>query len=231
MMRTGWLMDDLSSVRRRGTHPGGVPRRSTRRHRHHRLPTRSGRRVTATLYVIQNCVKYDTPRVSTRIEGRPVVKYWHDVGPWMQPDVRGLARPARNPDLLLTDPSAVHGPRSRTACRQRSNLGRSSSHPNQRGIQMRILITGISGFIGQALASQLLTDGHEVHGLYEHDTSRAKNPGVQHQHVVNLTDHEQVEEVIKTVHPRRCCIWRHAARWRCRFATTSRSQRSTTSPS
>jgi nucleoside-diphosphate-sugar epimerase len=66
---------------------------------------------------------------------------------------------------------------------------------------MRILITGISGFIGQALASQLLTDGHEVHGLYEHDTSMAKNPGVQHQHVVNLTDHERVEEVIETVQP------------------------------
>jgi nucleoside-diphosphate-sugar epimerase len=66
---------------------------------------------------------------------------------------------------------------------------------------MRILITGISGFIGQHLANQLLADGHEVHGLYEHEESRAKNPAVTHQHVVNLTDHQGIEDVIKHVRP------------------------------
>jgi nucleoside-diphosphate-sugar epimerase len=66
---------------------------------------------------------------------------------------------------------------------------------------MRILITGISGFIGQALANQLLADGHEVHGLYEHEESRAKNPAVAHQHVVNLTDHRGIEAVIADVSP------------------------------
>jgi UDP-glucose 4-epimerase len=66
---------------------------------------------------------------------------------------------------------------------------------------MRILITGISGFIGQHLADQLLIDGHEVHGLYEHPESRAKNPAVVHQHVVNLTDHEGVEKLIKEISP------------------------------
>lgn len=68
---------------------------------------------------------------------------------------------------------------------------------------MRILITGISGFIGQHLAEQLIADGHEVHGLYEHPESRAKNPHVSHsrQHVANLTNHEAIETVIKTVQP------------------------------
>jgi nucleoside-diphosphate-sugar epimerase len=68
---------------------------------------------------------------------------------------------------------------------------------------MRILITGISGFIGQYLAEGLAADGHEVHGLYEHPESRAKNQTVaeEHKHVVNLTNHEAVEALIADVRP------------------------------
>jgi nucleoside-diphosphate-sugar epimerase len=68
---------------------------------------------------------------------------------------------------------------------------------------MRILITGISGFIGQALAQTLTDDGHEVHGLYEHPESELKNPTVRkkHKHVVNLTDHPAVEDLVKRVQP------------------------------
>jgi hypothetical protein len=40
-------------------------------------------------YVIQNCVKYDTADLAV-IKDRPAVKYWHDVGPWLQAGVRGL---------------------------------------------------------------------------------------------------------------------------------------------
>jgi nucleoside-diphosphate-sugar epimerase len=67
----------------------------------------------------------------------------------------------------------------------------------------RVLITGISGFIGQHLAEQFKVDGHEVHGVYEHPESCAKNPSVPdwHKHVVNLTDHEAVEAVVKRVQP------------------------------
>ena len=67
---------------------------------------------------------------------------------------------------------------------------------------MRILITGISGFIGQHLADQLTADGHEIHGLYEHEESKAKNaiPESQ-QHVVNLSDFQGVEEVVKKAQP------------------------------
>ena len=68
---------------------------------------------------------------------------------------------------------------------------------------MRVLITGISGFIGGYLAEQLIADGHEVHGLYEHAESRSKNPTVQdrNKHVVNLTDHEAIENLIEALQP------------------------------
>jgi GDP-4-dehydro-6-deoxy-D-mannose reductase len=68
---------------------------------------------------------------------------------------------------------------------------------------VRILITGISGFIGQHLAEALTGDGHEIHGVYEHPESRAKNPTVagEHKHVVNLADHETVERTIAKVQP------------------------------
>jgi hypothetical protein len=38
-------------------------------------------------YVIQNCVKYALADLEV-IKDRPAVKYWHDVGPWLQPGVR-----------------------------------------------------------------------------------------------------------------------------------------------
>lgn len=38
-------------------------------------------------YVIQNCVKYTLDDLKAA-EGRPVTKYWHDVGPWLQPECR-----------------------------------------------------------------------------------------------------------------------------------------------
>src|SRR6266498_125218 len=47
-----------------------------------------GVNVTCDRYVIHNCVKYDLKDLEW-LEGLPVVKYHHDVGPWLQPDVRG----------------------------------------------------------------------------------------------------------------------------------------------
>jgi hypothetical protein len=47
-------------------------------------------------YVIQNCVTY-TPKDLERTDGKPAVKYWHDVGPHIQPRVHEwLAENARN---------------------------------------------------------------------------------------------------------------------------------------
>jgi hypothetical protein len=39
-------------------------------------------------YVIQNCVTYSLDDLLA-LEGKPVTKYWHDVGPWLQTGVRG----------------------------------------------------------------------------------------------------------------------------------------------
>jgi hypothetical protein len=38
-------------------------------------------------YVIQNCVHYTLEHLQV-LTGKPVVKYWHDVGPWLQDGVR-----------------------------------------------------------------------------------------------------------------------------------------------
>jgi GDP-4-dehydro-6-deoxy-D-mannose reductase len=67
---------------------------------------------------------------------------------------------------------------------------------------LRILITGVSGFIGQAL-SKRFADGHEVHGVYESPESKAKNPEIVkgHKHLADLTDHAAIEELIQFVQP------------------------------
>jgi len=42
---------------------------------------------TCDAYVIQNCVSYSLADLQA-IRDKPAVKYWHDVGPWLQEDVR-----------------------------------------------------------------------------------------------------------------------------------------------
>ena len=37
---------------------------------------------------------------------------------------------------------------------------------------MNVLITGITGFIGSRLASRLVKDGYNVHGLVRHTSER-----------------------------------------------------------
>lgn len=38
-------------------------------------------------YVVHNCVQYHIEDFRA-IEGKPVIKYWHDIGPWISPEVR-----------------------------------------------------------------------------------------------------------------------------------------------
>lgn len=66
---------------------------------------------------------------------------------------------------------------------------------------MRILITGVSGFIGQHLVDDL--GEHEVHGLYERPTSLEKNPQIpaERKYVCDLRDSSQVEYVVDRVQP------------------------------
>ncbi|MFQ5527144.1 MAG: NAD-dependent epimerase/dehydratase family protein [Thermoanaerobaculia bacterium] len=62
---------------------------------------------------------------------------------------------------------------------------------------MRILITGVSGFLGRHLASTLLTDGHEVFGLGLADGGTA---GVVEEHV-DVLDRSALQAAIRRIDP------------------------------
>jgi glycosyltransferase involved in cell wall biosynthesis len=88
MTRVGWLADDASQIggaeltqaEFRDAAPEGVEIID--------CPP-GGVDQDCDAYVVQNCVKYDTADLAV-INDRPAVKYWHDVGPWLQPGVREL---------------------------------------------------------------------------------------------------------------------------------------------
>jgi glycosyltransferase involved in cell wall biosynthesis len=85
-MRIGWLVDDpiatggaeLTQAEFATAAPEGVEI----------VPCPAGDIDTSCdRYVIHNCVKYTLDDLH-KIEGKPTVKYWHDVGPWLQPECR-----------------------------------------------------------------------------------------------------------------------------------------------
>lgn len=66
---------------------------------------------------------------------------------------------------------------------------------------MRILITGVSGFIGQALTKAL--SGHELFGLYERPHTMRKNPEIldHRKYMCDMRDATQVEYVVDRIQP------------------------------
>lgn len=66
---------------------------------------------------------------------------------------------------------------------------------------MRVLVTGISGFIGQYLAKYLLEHEYDVHGLYEHEASFSKNPDEVIKHVASLTDFTAIDDLVEELQP------------------------------
>lgn len=60
---------------------------------------------------------------------------------------------------------------------------------------MKVLITGISGFIGQYLSKRLAANGYEVHGLYQEGDIRP------YTHIADLRDKDAIEAIIKEVQP------------------------------
>jgi hypothetical protein len=86
MTRVGWLADEagyvggaeLTTAEHRAAVPAGVEIIDC-------PPGAVVKRLDA--YVIENCVLYTTSDLE-RTAGSPVTKYWHDVGPHIQPSVR-----------------------------------------------------------------------------------------------------------------------------------------------
>lgn len=86
-MRIGWLADtsdmkggaELTQEEFRAAAPPGIEIVD--------CPP-NGVDATCDQYVIQNCVTYFLPDLLP-LEGKDVIKYWHDVGPWVQDGVRG----------------------------------------------------------------------------------------------------------------------------------------------
>lgn len=66
----------------------------------------------------------------------------------------------------------------------------------------RLLVTGVSGFIGQALVAAL-DDAFEIHGVYETPASAVKNPQLpaDRQHVCDLRDAGAVETLVEKINP------------------------------
>lgn len=75
---------------------------------------------------------------------------------------------------------------------------------------MRILVTGISGFIGSYLAERLLADGHEVAGLAR-QTNRLNHPGFQRllgkaqMYYGSITDPLAVHQCLRDFQPEAVC--------------------------
>lgn len=66
----------------------------------------------------------------------------------------------------------------------------------------RILITGISGFIGQALEKRFLAEGYEVHGVYESTKSMLEKNSLEViRHKGNLKDYGAMVKIVKNVKP------------------------------
>lgn len=68
---------------------------------------------------------------------------------------------------------------------------------------MKILITGVSGFIGQYLSKSLVDKNYEVWGAYESESSFEKNPDINEGNKVlyNLKDKDSIDAMIKLVLP------------------------------
>tara|TARA_B100001248_G_scaffold250487_1_gene224627 strand:- start:23263 stop:24147 length:885 start_codon:yes stop_codon:yes gene_type:complete len=64
-------------------------------------------------------------------------------------------------------------------------------------MQKKILITGISGFIGKEIASQLVNSNYEIHGL---SRSIKSNSSYFH-HTIDLDDHSKISQLLSNIKP------------------------------
>jgi UDP-glucose 4-epimerase len=65
---------------------------------------------------------------------------------------------------------------------------------------MRVLISGVNGFLGQAISERLIKDGHEVHGLITREERNSKTPNVI-AHKGNLLNYTLIGYILKKLQP------------------------------
>jgi len=71
---------------------------------------------------------------------------------------------------------------------------------------VKVLVTGVSGFIGSHLAQRLIRDGSEVYGLDKEITNSWRIQNLHNQiklHSVNLVDYASVRKVVQEVKPQK----------------------------
>ena len=64
----------------------------------------------------------------------------------------------------------------------------------------KVFITGINGFIGKYLTTELLTEGFEIHGLVQEDIDHPIQKNVI-LHQGDLTDFDKIGEILQEVDP------------------------------
>src|SRR5919112_351942 len=87
------------------------------------------------------------------------------------PQSAGFSRPSRSDELFMPESCWLRG------CHPASSAFRVGAEPG-RGPRMRVLVTGITGYIGAALAPQLQAAGHHVRG-YARSAERVERTGLR----------------------------------------------------
>ena len=80
--------------------------------------------------------------------------------------------------------------------------------------KIKVLITGVNGFIGQHVAKRLLKEGYKVHGLYFRGIHRSttgevpKNKNVI-PHWGDLLDFERIGKIVKSIKQKKLLHYFH----------------------
>ena len=115
-VKVGWLADSFEVAGRRRAHAGGVPRRGAGGRRGRRGAARRGSSGSpaATCVCVHNCVTYPGRETIAALEGKPVLRYWHDLAR------DGRRRPIRRSTAGRPSTRRASSPRRCTATASRT---------------------------------------------------------------------------------------------------------------
>lgn len=74
-------------------------------------------------------------------------------------------------------------------------------HRNIGGDSMRVLITGVTGFIGSRVVEEIAKIGEDVYGIVRHISSTRHLPDRVKPVIADLTDKQSIEKAVKLVRP------------------------------